>query len=84
MKNWNRRISRGQALTDQTGRPRTRDLTPEEIIARQRAKIEMLRQENDFLRQIRGGWNDVTSHQNPRRGLKIRVKALLIHLGVNI
>ena len=54
MKNWNRRISRGQALTDQTGRPRTRDLTPEEIIARQRAKIEMLRQENDFLRQIRG------------------------------
>ena len=32
----------------------------------------------------KGGWNDVTSHQNPRRGLKIRVKALLIHLGVNI
>ena len=54
MKNWNLKISRGQALTDQTGRPRTRDLTQEEIIARQQAKIEMLQQENDFLRQIRG------------------------------
>ena len=54
MKNWNLKISRGQALTDQTGRRRTRDLTREETIARQRAKIEMLRQENDFLRQIRG------------------------------
>lgn len=53
MKNWNLKISRGIALTDQTGRPRTRDLTQEEIIARQKAKIEMLQQENDFLRQIR-------------------------------
>ena len=52
--NWNLKISRGQVLTDRTGRPRTRDLTREEIIARQRAKIEMLQQENDFLRQIRG------------------------------
>ena len=53
MKNWNLKISRGQALTDRTGRRRTRDLTQEEIIARQRAKIELLQQENDFLRQIR-------------------------------
>lgn len=53
MKNWNLKISRGIALSDQTGRPRTRDLTQEEIIARQQAKIEMLQQENDFLRQIR-------------------------------
>lgn len=53
MKNWKLKISRGQALTDRTGRPRKRDLTREEIIARQRAKIEMLQQENDFLRQIR-------------------------------
>lgn len=51
--NWNLKISRGQVLTDRTGRPRTRDLTQEEVIARQRAKIEMLQQENDFLRQIR-------------------------------
>ena len=54
MKNWNLKISRGIALSDQTGRPMTRDLTQEEIIARQQAKIEMLQQENDFLRQIRG------------------------------
>lgn len=51
--NWRHKISRGGELTDQTGRPRTRDLTQEEIIARQQAKIEMLQQENDFLRQIR-------------------------------
>lgn len=51
--NWNHKISRGIELTDQTGRPRTRDLTKDEVIARQKAKIEMLQQENDFLRQIR-------------------------------
>jgi hypothetical protein len=54
MKNWNHKISHGIELTDRTGRPSTRDLTQEEIIARQQAKIEMLQQENDFLRQIRG------------------------------
>lgn len=51
--NWRFKIAKGVELSDQTGRPRTRDLTQEEIIARQRAKIEMLQQENDFLRQIR-------------------------------
>ena len=51
--NWVHKAKAGQSLTDQTGRPRTRDLTKDEIIARQQAKIEMLQQENDFLRQIR-------------------------------
>ena len=51
--NWLHKAKAGQSLTDQTGRPRTRDLTKDEIIARQQAKIEMLQQENDFLRQIR-------------------------------
>jgi len=53
IRNWRFKISHGIELTDQTGRPITRDLTQEEIIARQQAKIEMLQQENDFLRQIR-------------------------------
>ena len=53
IKNWNRKISRGIELADRTGRPSTRELTKDEVIARQQAKIEMLRQENDFLRQIR-------------------------------
>ena len=53
IRNWRFKISHGIELTDQTGRPITRDLTQEETIARQQAKIEMLQQENDFLRQIR-------------------------------
>lgn len=36
-----------------SGRPITRDLTPEEIIERQKFQIETLKQENEFLRQIR-------------------------------
>lgn len=52
--NWIAKSNSGIGLSDvRGGRPRTRDLTQEEIIARQQAKIEMLRQENDFLRQIR-------------------------------
>ena len=51
--NWLHKAKTGQPLAGQLGRPRTRDLTQEEIIARQKAKIEMLQQENDFLRQIR-------------------------------
>ena len=51
--NWRHKISRGAELTDQTGRPCTRGLTKDELIAMQKAKIEMLQQENDFLRQIR-------------------------------
>ena len=54
IRNWRFKVSHGVELSDQTGRPMTRDLTQEEIIARQQAKIEMLQQENDFLRQIRG------------------------------
>ena len=52
--NWVAKSNSGIELSDEKGcRPRTRDLTLEEIIARQQAKIEMLQQENDFLRQIR-------------------------------
>ena len=53
-KNWISKANKSIALSDERrGRPRKRDLTQEEIIARQQAKIEMLQQENDFLRQIR-------------------------------
>lgn len=51
--NWLHKAKAGRPLTDQVGRPRTSDLTKDEVIARQKAKIEMPRQENDFLRQIR-------------------------------
>ena len=52
--NWIAKSNSGIKLSDERGgRPRARDLTQEEIIARQQAKIEMLQQENDFLRQIR-------------------------------
>ena len=52
--NWIKKANKSIPLSDERrGRPRTRDLTQEEIIARQQAKIEMLQQENDFLRQIR-------------------------------
>ena len=53
IRNWRFKISHGIELTDQTGRPITRDLTKDEVIAQQKAKIEMLSQENGFLRQIR-------------------------------
>ena len=53
-KNWTKKANKSIALSDEKkGRPRTRDLTKDELIARQQAKIEMLQQENDFLRQIR-------------------------------
>lgn len=52
--NWVAKANKSIELSDEKrGRPRTRDLTQEEIIARQKAQIEMLQQENDFLRQIR-------------------------------
>ena len=54
-KNWIKKANKSIALSDEKkGRPRTRELTKDELIARQQAKIEMLQQENDFLRQIRG------------------------------
>ena len=49
--NWIRKANKSIALSDEKrGRPRARGLTQEEIVARQQAKIEMLQQENDFLR----------------------------------
>ena len=52
--NWVAKSNSGIGLSDEKrGRPLERELTQEEIIARQQAKIEMLQQENDLLRQIR-------------------------------
>ena len=38
---------------DNSGRPDTLDLTPEEIIERLKQQNEILRQENDFLKRVR-------------------------------
>lgn len=52
--NWLHKRSLGKSVTSgKVGRPLERELSDKEIIERQRAEIEMLRQENDFLRQIR-------------------------------
>jgi transposase-like protein len=52
--NWLTKCKKDKPVTsDKRGRASTKGLSDGEIIARQRAQIEMLRQENDFLRQIR-------------------------------
>ena len=38
---------------DNSGRPRTKELTPEEEIARLKLKNKILEQENDFLKRVR-------------------------------
>lgn len=54
---WRRQSKRLEGLKDtrkgSSGRPRTRDLTKEEIIERQRAQIELLKQERDFLLELK-------------------------------
>ena len=52
-KQYNERSSLEDTRKDNTGKPITRDLTPEEIIEKQKFQIETLKQENEFLRQIR-------------------------------
>ena len=49
----NERSSLKDTRKGNSGRPVTRDLTPEEIIERQKLQIETLKQEIEFLRQIR-------------------------------
>lgn len=52
--NWLHKRSLGKSVaSERMGRPLERKLSDKEIIGRQRAEIEMLKQENDFLRQIR-------------------------------
>ena len=52
--NWLHKRSLGKTVTSgKKGRRKTEGLTKDEIIAQQKCQIEMLRQENDFLRQIR-------------------------------
>src|SRR5690554_5428796 len=54
---WKQQAKRLAGLKDTrkggSGRPRTRDLTDAEIIARQKAKIELLKQERDFLLELK-------------------------------
>lgn len=53
IKQYNERSSLEDTRKGNTGRPKTRDLTPEEIIERQKLQIETMKQEIEFLRQIR-------------------------------
>jgi len=54
---WRQQSNRLEGLTDTrkggSGRPRTRDLTDTEIISRQKAQIELLKQERDFLLELK-------------------------------
>jgi|SRR5574344_109981 transposase-like protein len=52
--NWLTKYKKDMPITsEKRGRPATKGLTDKEIIDRQKAQIELLRQENEFLRQIR-------------------------------
>ena len=54
MKNESKRLSGFKdTRKGNSGRPRTKDLTPEEEIARLKHKNKLLQQENDFLKRIR-------------------------------
>lgn len=54
---WKQQTKRLEGLKDTrkggSGRPRTRDLTDAEIIRRQKAQIELLKQERDFLLELK-------------------------------
>lgn len=54
---WRKQSERIEGLKDTrkgaSGRPRTRHLSQEEIIERQRAEIEYLKQERDFLLELK-------------------------------
>ena len=55
-----------------SGRPRTKDLTKEEIIERQRAEIEYLKQERDFLLELKRLERQAIRKQqlSPKKSLK--------------
>lgn len=54
---WRKQNKRLEGVKDtrkgRSGRPRTRDLTQEEMIERQKAEIEYLKQERDFLLELK-------------------------------
>jgi hypothetical protein len=56
-KRWREQNKRLEGLTDtrkdKSGRPRTKELTKDEIIERQRAEIEYLKQERAFLLELK-------------------------------
>jgi len=56
-KRWRKQSKRLEGVKDTrkggSGRPRTRDLTQDEIIKRQKAEIEYLKQERDFLLELK-------------------------------
>lgn len=52
--NWLTKQKKGKnVVSDKRGRPVEKSLTMEELLEKQRLEIQILKQENDFLRQIR-------------------------------
>ena len=66
-KQYNERSSLEDTRKDNTGKPITRDLTPEEIIEKQKLQIETLKLENEFLRQIRRLERRYQSQKSPSK-----------------
>jgi len=54
---WKQQVNRLEGFKDtrkdSSGRPRTKHLSPDEIIERQKAEIEYLKQERDFLLELK-------------------------------
>jgi len=64
-------VVRPEGATDNrknmSGRPKTKDLTPEEEIQRLKHKVKYLEQENDFLKKIRFLDGKAQSAQNQKK-----------------
>ena len=75
-KRWRAQSKRLEGLKDTrkggSGRPRTRNLTQEEIIERQKAEIEYLKQERDFLLELKRLERQAIRKQqlSPKKSLK--------------
>jgi hypothetical protein len=74
---WRRQSKRLEGIKDtrleNTGRPRIKDLTTEEIIQRQQAQIELLKQERDFLLELQRLERQAIKKQ--QQGPKINTKS---------
>jgi hypothetical protein len=75
-KRWRAQSKRLEGLRDTrkggSGRPRTKDLTKDEMIERQKAEIEYLKQERDFLLELKRLERQAIRKQqlSPKKSLK--------------
>ena len=77
-KNFRKMEARPEGLADtrkgNSGRPVTKDLTPEEEINRLKNKIKYLEQENEFLKKVRFLDRKAQQKQNRKKSSKSSVK----------